>query len=272
MRRDPTVDAALSPDAAGATIPCADRLEPFAQATAGRPHFPPPSHHPMPVVHETVDIPSSPVRLASAGLALLAWSALLLQLLLSIRLALANGHGIGQGLLVYTGFFTILSNLLVALVLTAWAGARRRARSGWLRRPGTAAVAAAGIAVVAVAYHLLLRQVWDPRGWQLLADQLLHYLVPAGYLLWWWLVPGRQRLRWRQWPAWLAWPVAYLAYVLVRGELTGLYPYPFIEVPRLGYAIAVANAGAILAGYALVAAALLQLTRWRTRPDGDRPD
>lgn len=219
----------------------------------------------MPIIRAAADAPTLAVRLASAALALLAWAALLLQLLLSVRLALANGHGIGHGLLVYTGFFTILSNLLVALVLTAWAGAGRRGRPGWLRRPGTAAVAAAGIAVVAIAYHLLLRQVWDPRGWQLLADQLLHYLVPAGYLLWWWRVPGRARLRWRQWPWWLVWPMAYLVYALARGELTGLYPYPFIDVPRLGYGAALANAGAILVGYGLVAAALLQLTRWRKR-------
>ena len=34
----------------------------------------------------------------------------------------------------------------------------------------------------------------------------------------------------------LAFPVAWLVYTLVRGAVTGFYPYPFLDVDERGYA------------------------------------
>ena len=48
----------------------------------------------------------------------LAWFALLLQLLLTIRTSLSNGMSIIAAIAMYFSFFTITTNLLVALVLT----------------------------------------------------------------------------------------------------------------------------------------------------------
>lgn len=42
-----------------------------------------------------------------------------MQLFLSLRLAAANGKSMGEGLVVFFGYFTILTNILVALALTA---------------------------------------------------------------------------------------------------------------------------------------------------------
>lgn len=47
------------------------------------------------------------------ALALVAWFGVLLQLLLSVRLAKSNGKSIIDGLIVYLGYFTVLSNVLV---------------------------------------------------------------------------------------------------------------------------------------------------------------
>jgi hypothetical protein len=43
--------------------------------------------------------------------------------------------------------------------------------------------ATAAILVVGIGYHALLREIWDPRGAQRVADVVLHYVVPAGALL-----------------------------------------------------------------------------------------
>jgi hypothetical protein len=40
----------------------------------------------------------------------------------------------------------------------------------------------------------------------------------------------------------MGYPSAYFGYLLVRGEVTGAYPYFFIDVSRLGYAQVLANA------------------------------
>ena len=43
-------------------------------------------------------------------------------------------------------------------------------------------------------------------------------------------------LRWKDAVAWLAYPGVYLVYILARGAVSGLYPYPFVDVNVLGYA------------------------------------
>ena len=41
-------------------------------------------------------------------------------------------------------------------------------------------------------------------------------------------------------------PLVWLAYTLVRGVVIGAYPYPFIDVVRLGYGQVAINVGAIV--------------------------
>lgn len=193
-------------------------------------------------------------RAAAVLLALLAWTALLLQLRLTLDATHARGGSTGEALLLYTGFFTILSNLFVALSASAQAWApRSRLAGGSLRGCATTA-----IVLVGLGYHLLLRDIWDPQGWQRVADNLLHYVVPVAALAHWLWFRLREPL-----PAWspLAWslyPSAYFAYALVRGEWLGVYPYPFIDVAALGYPRALANAAVLLVAY-LATGALL---RW----------
>jgi hypothetical protein len=197
----------------------------------------------------------------AATVALAGWAALALQLGLSLQLALGNGHGVGYGIMIYLGFFTILSNLLATIAATAAALAPASRAGGWSSRPGTLTAITTVMLVVAGAYHLLLRQAWDPQGWQLMADIALHYLMPALVLAWWWQRARGRALEWRAIPAWTAFPLVYLAYALARGELTGLYPYPFIDVARLGYGAVLLNAAGLLLVFCVVAAGLVLLGR-----------
>lgn len=202
-----------------------------------------------------------PARVAAASLALLAWAALALQLWLSLRLAAGNGQGPLHGLVLYLGYFTVLTNLLVALVATRGA---RMADGG--RDLAWRGCAITSILVVGLGYHLLLRHVWDPQGWQKIADIALHYAVPLAALLWWLAVPPRTRAAPAAPLRWLAWPVAYAVYALLRGPLVGSYPYYFIDVGTLGMPRVLAHLAGLLvvfvvAGYLV---RLLALARLRT--------
>jgi hypothetical protein len=44
------------------------------------------------------------------------------------------------------------------------------------------------IIIVAVIYHYLLAKLWNPQGWQLLADTIEHVVTPALYAIDWVLV------------------------------------------------------------------------------------
>jgi hypothetical protein len=204
-------------------------------------------------------------RSFAAAAALLGWLAIVLQLLLSIQLTVANGQGMWVGVWTYLGYFTITTNVLVALALMAAASGPRGAISHFFGRPDVHTAIAMSIVIVSAIYNLMLRQLWHPQGWQLAADVTLHDVMPVLFLLYWWLVVPKATLRWRQAFYWQMYPAAYFAYVLVRGAVNGWYPYPFLDVTTLGYLRVLIDACAVLLVFVAVALLLIALARWQVR-------
>jgi hypothetical protein len=204
---------------------------------------------------------TGPARTSAIGLAALTWFAILLQLVLSLRLALANGRTVAMGVVVFFGFFTILTNLLVAVAVTVPLVAPRAAAGRFFASASVLGSVATSIALVGLGYHWLLREVWTPQGLQLLADLLLHYVVPAGFVAWWIGFAPKSGLTAMAPLRWAAWPLGYFAYALVRGALTGLYAYPFIDVPAIGYARALINSLGLLVAFLLLGMLFLAVAR-----------
>jgi hypothetical protein len=211
--------------------------------------------------------PSMPNRYRpfAAAAALLGWLALALQLLLSIQLTIANGQGALAGVWAYVGYFTITTNVLVALALTAAARGPRGTISRFFGRPDVQTAIAMSIAIVGAIYNLLLRQLWHPQGWQLVADVTLHDVMPALFLLHWWLAVPKATLRWQQPVCWQLYPAVYFVYVLMRGAMDGWYPYPFLDVARLGYLRVLIDACAMMLAFIAIALLLVALGRWQVR-------
>jgi hypothetical protein len=191
------------------------------------------------------------------------WFGVVLQLYLSLHRAIAGGGSLAQGLASYFGYFTILTNIFVALALTAPLAAPASTAGGFFGRPGVQTAAAAAITLVSVAYALLLRHVWDPQGWQLVADRVLHYASPLLFLAHWWIAVPKRSLRWSDALAWASYPLAYFAYLLLRGLLLGEYSYYFVDVHALGYARTLLNALGLLVGFLVIAFALVAAARWQ---------
>ncbi|WP_262283608.1 Pr6Pr family membrane protein [Micromonospora sp. MA102] len=150
----------------------------------------------------------------------------------------ALGPATVSGLLPY---FTIQSNVAVA-VFAGYAAWR-----AWQGRPepprALKGAVTLYITITGTVYHLVLANPASPfamvqphRGpgeWW--GNQLLHTVVPLLAIADWALFDRRGRLRPRYAAWWLAFPVAYLGFVLVRGLVVHRYPYPFLDVGRLGY-------------------------------------
>ena len=194
--------------------------------------------------------------------ALLAWFALMLQLYLVIVQSPPGLAMLGE-LITYFSFFTILTNLLVALVFTAVA-----MRAAAFSSPSVQGGTAVYIAIVGIVYQLLLRQLWNPQGAQLLADMLLHAVIPLGYVVYWLIFAPRTGLRWMDAVVWLVYPGVYLVYVLARGAVSGLYPYPFVDVNVLGYAGVLARAAVLMAVFLGMGLLLVAVSRWMRLPKG----
>jgi hypothetical protein len=195
-------------------------------------------------------------RLLHGLLALAATAGVLLEL----GRALADGPGdagtMTERLVRLFSYFTIQSNILVAVASGLIAA--QPLRTGRVR-----AVlhldALLCIGVTGVVYHAVLADaaaVLTPSGW--LANLLLHTVTPVGTWLVWLLVGPRPRFGGST-VAWaVAYPLAWIAYTFVRGSVVGWYPYPFLDVGAIGLATAARNTAGVAIGF-LVLALLVQL-------------
>ena len=192
-------------------------------------------------------------NLAAALVAIICWAGLAIQ----FSNALGNQHHeVGTTLWVLARFFTVLTNLLVAVVMT-WVATGRKASPEML---GGVTLA---IILVGVVYYELLQGLHHLTGAAQVANLLLHRASPIGMTLWWLVFAPRGRLKWSAPLQWVAYPVAYSLYVLGRGQLDGKYPYPFIDVGELGWLQVALNAGGIALGFILAGLLLVGIDRWR---------
>ncbi|MDR2305864.1 MAG: Pr6Pr family membrane protein [Paucimonas sp.] len=197
--------------------------------------------------------------------AVLGWTGLAVQLYLVLLARWQEQASLIGGMVNLFCFFTVLTNTLVATVLSQAAFGRESAARRWFLSPAVSSGVAASIVLVALAYSLLLRHLWQPQGWQWLADELLHDVMPLVFVLYWWFEVPKGHLRLWHLLAWALYPALYFAFVLLRGHEIGVYPYPFVDVARLGYGQVMVNALAVLAGFWGIGLVLVLGDRWRGR-------
>ena len=189
--------------------------------------------------------------------AAIVWAALALQLALTVSTITNQGATVLEALWRFFGYFTILTNLGVAIVATAMLVkpesplARSRARL----------IAAASILLVGVVYSLALRSVWSPQGWQAVADHALHDAAPVLFLLTWIFAGHGSLTRFDALYAMIP-PLAYLLYALDRAGLDGWYAYWFLDLNQLSGYEFIRNAALIALAFYLMALALVALDYW----------
>jgi hypothetical protein len=205
-------------------------------------------------------------RPLAALLAIVSWSGILLQGYLTMHTAIEGGKGITGGLVIYLGYFTILTNLLVCVALTASLWAPDSAWGKYFSRPEVMAWVATSIVFVGISYHVLLRHVFSPHGLHLMANDLLHYITPIGCLLYWWLAVPKSSLRWVQPFWWGLYPTLYLVYALIRGAIIQSYPYGFIDAGVLGYQRTFVNGIGLLVAFFALGLMFVALGRLQKKP------
>jgi len=186
-------------------------------------------------------------RLAAALVAAVAWAGITLQFC-------ATSSHIGSAaaaLWLLADYFTILTNFAIAVVFTGIA----LGRDDWDRSRLLAGLTLA-ILLVGIVYALLLRASDHPYGLGQAANVIMHIVMPILVSLFWLTHVPKGALQPGDPFAFAAFPLVYLAYALARGHAEGRYPYPFLNVAKIGLHRTLANAGAIglgflLGGYAL---------------------
>ena len=192
-------------------------------------------------------------RAAAAFIALVCWVGIGLQFWASFTF---RHYDLVLTLWTLARFFTIISNLALAITMTAVAAGRRVS-------PLVLGGMTLAILLVGIVYGTLLRGLHPLSGLPLIANYLLHDASPVAMALYWLFFVPRGRLRWSAPWWWVIFPLAYFLYALARGQLDHHYPYPFIDVGKLGWTQVALNAGGIALAFILAGFGLVWVDHWR---------
>lgn len=125
-------------------------------------------------------------------------------------------------------FFTITTNTLVLWVMASIA----------MGKPVHRVVihsTVVSIMGVGIIFHALLSHAGAQGGLDGLANLITHTFVPILSLVWWLAHADMKATKWRDSFFALLWPIAYCVYALIRAEFSNFYPYPFIDLSKLGW-------------------------------------
>jgi len=172
-----------------------------------------------------------------------------------------SGDALIRSSIEFFSFFTILTNILAGVALLWPVLAPRSGLAHFLMRPSVRTAITGYIIIVGVVYYLLLRNVGNQHGLGLFVERSLHYVTPPLFVLDWLLFVPKHGLSWKVGFASLGYPFVYTVWTLLHGAVTGWYPYPFIDVPELGYPRVLANMVALVGSFLGLELALVGIGR-----------
>jgi hypothetical protein len=136
-------------------------------------------------------------------------------------------------------YFTIQSNLIVLAAAIVVVLSPLRDGPIWRVVRLDALI---GITITGLVYAIVLAPQVHLTGAALVATIGFHYISPWAAVLAWLVFGPRPRMTWATVLGAFVWPVLWLVYIFVQGAFTRWYPYPFLDVTKLGFAAALRNA------------------------------
>jgi hypothetical protein len=168
----------------------------------------------------------------------------------------------------FFAYLTIQSNIMFAVVaivsgISAVRGRIASPRLDALRAAVLTCTITAGLVFAVIVQQSSIRAIRVDVPW---SDVVLHYILPAVALVEWALSRRRRHSPWRVLPVVLGYTCGWGAVTMIRGAITGWYPYYFLDPDQTrdigefllfsGAALAVfAVVGALVIGVSAVSAA-----------------
>ena len=141
-------------------------------------------------------------------------------------------------------YFTNLSNVLVAVVLTMLARNPDRRGGVWSAVRMDSLVM---ISITGLIYAIVLAPDAQVEGLDIIVNSIKHYIVPVMTVLLWLLLGPRRQLTFISVFTALAIPIAWAGYTLIRGEFIAAYPYGFLNVVAYGLPAVLVNIAGVAA-------------------------
>jgi hypothetical protein len=141
-------------------------------------------------------------------------------------------------------YFTNVSNLLVAVVLTMLARNPDRGGAVWHAVRMDSLVM---IAITGLIYAIVLAPDAQVEGLDIIVNAIKHYIVPVMTVFLWLLVGPRRQLTFPSIFTALIIPISWATYTLIRGEFIAAYPYGFLNVVAYGLPAVLTNVAGVAA-------------------------
>lgn len=172
------------------------------------------------------------------------------------------GTPIGR-MVFYYSFFTVLSNLMLAFscLWLAFNPNCNRYFFKVIRLNGLI-----GVIITAIVYNLILRSIHKPPSTLLqFTNESLHVVLPIAGVLSWLIWGPFRRIHFKVIVGSFLSMLIYGIYIFTRGYFTNLYPYPFINVVKVGYAKALYSSGLVFVLFLVLAFLLWGIDCFRRR-------
>lgn len=127
-------------------------------------------------------------------------------------------------------YFTHWTNILLIFLSGAMVFRRRYISDSFL------AAITLWMSVVFAVWHGLLADGQARQGLDFYSNAMGHTVNPILLFLIWVLFAPKNALTWRDPFYWLIWPLVYVSAAVLRGQISGFYPYFFLNISELGWA------------------------------------
>lgn len=141
-------------------------------------------------------------------------------------------------------YFTNLSNVLVAVVLTMLARDPDRGGRVWHAVRMDSLVM---ISITGLIYAIVLAPDAQVEGLDIIVNAIKHYIVPIMTVFLWLLVGPRRQITFASVFTALIIPITWAIYTLIRGEFISAYPYGFLNVIANGLPAVLTNIAGVAA-------------------------
>ena len=165
-----------------------------------------------------------------------------------ILMLYSRNTSLGESIIRFFSFFTIISNIMVVLYLIGFLLPAEKKLHQFVQHNEVATAVSMYIIVVGFVYQIILKPllVVPLQGWSMIADTILHAFIPFLMLIYWILFLSSKKINVQTITYWLIYPAVYLIYTLIRGSFVDFYPYPFVAVNKLGYSKVLLNSALLV--------------------------
>lgn len=178
------------------------------------------------------------IRIYRLSICIIAWTGIFIRIIVGI-FDVAGG----QDPIAYFGnqlsFYTFQTNIMVAIWLTTAVilgkkkGKNEKEIISVFMHPIVHGAICLYITMTFLIFAIFLSGGYRPTGLEAISNILMHYVVPISFILEWVVSEMHTEYKYRYLLHYSIYPFAYVIYTVIRGLITGFYPYYFFDLNQI---------------------------------------